>query len=62
VEARIKVVMPLGPQVVYEAEIGAGCAVKVSAARDARSELLAPGDRVYLKPITPEACRVFEVH
>jgi len=61
VEARIKAVMPLGPQVVYEAEVGAGCAVKVSAARDARTELLAPGDRVYLKPIAPEACRVFEV-
>jgi putative spermidine/putrescine transport system ATP-binding protein len=57
--ATIKAVLPLGPHVVYEAEIAPGVAVKISAPRETAGTLLAPGERVYVEPATPSACQVF---
>ena len=57
--ARIKVVMPLGPHVMYEAEMRDGTSVKISQPRDAGVALLVPGDEVFVAPIVPAACRVF---
>jgi putative spermidine/putrescine transport system ATP-binding protein len=55
----IKVVLPLGPNVIYEAETQDGMSLKISQPRDARAGLLAPGDRVFVAPATPDACQVF---
>ena len=57
--ATIKAVLPLGPHVVYEAEIAPGVAIKISAPRETAGTLLAPGERVYVEPATPSACQVF---
>jgi putative spermidine/putrescine transport system ATP-binding protein len=57
--ARIKVVLPLGPHVMYEAQMPDGTSVKISEPRDAGSRLLAPGDEVFVAPVAPAACQVF---
>jgi len=57
--ARIKVVLPLGPLVMYEAQMRDGTSVKISEPRDAGSRLLAPGDEVFVAPVAPTACQVF---
>jgi putative spermidine/putrescine transport system ATP-binding protein len=57
--ATVKAVMPLGPQVVYEAEIAEGVALKISAPRDSAGALLAPGERVYVEPASASVCQIF---
>ena len=57
--ARIKVVMPLGAHVMYEAQMPDGTSVKISQPRDAGVDLLAPGDEVFVAPAAPAACRIF---
>jgi len=57
--ALIKVVLPLGPLVMYEAQMRDGTSVKISEPRDAGSRLLAPGDEVFVAPVAPAACQVF---
>jgi putative spermidine/putrescine transport system ATP-binding protein len=57
--ARIKVVMPLGPHVMYEAQMQDGTFVKISEPRDAGAVLLAPGDEVFLATLGSDACQVF---
>jgi putative spermidine/putrescine transport system ATP-binding protein len=57
--ATIKVVLPLGPYVMYEAQIAGGTSLKISQPRDAGAGLLAPGDQVHVAPVAPAACQVF---
>jgi putative spermidine/putrescine transport system ATP-binding protein len=57
--ATIKVVLPLGPYVMYEAQIHGGTSLKISQPRDAGTGLLAPGDQVHVAPVAPAACQVF---
>src|SRR6266581_2990264 len=54
--ATIKVVLPLGPYVMYEAQIHGGTSLKISQPRDAGTGLLAPGDQVHVAPVAPAAC------
>jgi putative spermidine/putrescine transport system ATP-binding protein len=57
----IKVVLPLGPAVVYEAETADGVALKVSMSRSGGAGLLEPGARLFAAPISPAALRIFPV-
>jgi putative spermidine/putrescine transport system ATP-binding protein len=55
----VKVVMPLGPQVIYDVEIPGGTGVKISQPRDASSVQLQSGSIVHFAPISPAACHIF---
>ena len=55
----VKVVMPLGPAVIYEAETANGIALKVSTPRAGGVDLLEPGDRLFAVPTSPDAVRIF---
>ncbi len=55
----VKVVMPLGPQVIYEVEVAGGTGVKISQPRDASSVPLQSGTTVHFAPISPAACHLF---
>jgi putative spermidine/putrescine transport system ATP-binding protein len=57
----VKVVMPLGPQVIYDVEIPGGTGVKISQPRDASSVQLQSGSIVHFAPISPAACHIFPV-
>ncbi|MCL4799360.1 MAG: ABC transporter ATP-binding protein [Burkholderiales bacterium] len=59
IPATVKVVLPLGPVVVYEAETQAGQPMKISAPREGGARLLEPGARVYVAPAAPDAARLF---
>jgi putative spermidine/putrescine transport system ATP-binding protein len=59
IPATVKVVMPLGPVVVYEAETRAGEPIKISAPREGDARLLDPGTAVFLEPAAPDAARLF---
>jgi len=55
----VKVVMPLGPAVVYEAETADGSSIKVSMFRGSGGGLLEPGARLFAIPASPTAIRIF---
>jgi putative spermidine/putrescine transport system ATP-binding protein len=55
----VKVVMPLGPQVIYDVEIPGGTGVKISQPRDASSVPLQSGSIIHFAPISPAACHIF---
>ena len=57
----VKVVMPLGPQVIYDVEIPGGTGVKISQPRDASSVQLQSGSIVHFAPISAAACHIFPV-
>jgi putative spermidine/putrescine transport system ATP-binding protein len=59
VVATIKAVLPLGPQVMYEAETAGGTPFRISEPRDAGTHLLSPGEQVHIVPVAREACNVF---
>ena len=59
IAATIKVVLPLGAHVIYEAQTEYGVSLKISQPRDAGAGMLAPGDRVFVALTTPAACQVF---
>jgi putative spermidine/putrescine transport system ATP-binding protein len=59
VRATIVTVLPLGPYVMYEAQTEAGVAFRISQPRDAGARLLAAGERVFVAPVAPAACKVF---
>ena len=55
----VKMVMPLGPQVVYDVEIAGGTAIKISQSRESAGALLAAGSPIHVAPSSPAACHVF---
>jgi len=57
--ARIKLVLPLGPHVMYEAQMHGGASLRISETRDAGTRVRLPGDEVFIAPVQPGACRVF---
>jgi hypothetical protein len=59
VSATIRIVLPLGPHVMYEARTDAGVTFRISAPRDAGAPLLSPGECVHIAPVAPHACNVF---
>jgi putative spermidine/putrescine transport system ATP-binding protein len=59
VTATIRVVLPLGPHVMYEARTDGGVTFRISAPRDAGARLLSPGECVHVAPAAPHACNLF---
>ncbi|HET8875222.1 MAG TPA: ABC transporter ATP-binding protein [Casimicrobiaceae bacterium] len=59
VTATIRVVLPLGPHVMYEARTDTGVAFRISAPRDAGAQLLLPGECVHVAPVAAHACNMF---
>jgi putative spermidine/putrescine transport system ATP-binding protein len=55
----VKMVMPLGPQVVYDVEIPGGTSVKISQSREAATAPLANGSTIRFAPVSAAACHVF---
>src|SRR5205085_5684272 len=55
----VKMVMPLGPQVIYDVETVDGIAVKISQSRDAAAIPYATGSTVHFAPVSTAACHVF---
>jgi putative spermidine/putrescine transport system ATP-binding protein len=56
--AIVKVVMPLGPHVMYEAEARGAASLKISAPRQGAPAFV-PGQQVYVAPAHASACQVF---
>lgn len=55
----VKMVMPLGPQVIYDVEIADGADVKISHSRDFAAQPLESGSTIHFGPVSPAACHVF---
>ncbi len=58
IPATVRVVLPMGPITVYEAETGS-TSFKINQPRDETSILLRAGDRIFVEPTDPEAGQVF---
>jgi putative spermidine/putrescine transport system ATP-binding protein len=58
IPATVRVVLPMGPITVYEAETG-NTAFKINQPRDEHSVPLRTGDRIYVEPADAEAGQVF---
>jgi putative spermidine/putrescine transport system ATP-binding protein len=57
----VKMVMPLGPQVVYDVEIPGGTSIKISQSRESGAALLESGSTVHVAPLSAAKCHVFPV-
>jgi putative spermidine/putrescine transport system ATP-binding protein len=55
----VKMVMPLGPHVVYEVEIPGGTSIKISQSRESEGALLESGSTIHFAPLSTAACQVF---
>ena len=55
----VKMVMPLGPQVIYDIEIAGGTAIKISQSRESADALLATGNPIHVALSSAMACHVF---
>ncbi|MBI2014972.1 MAG: ABC transporter ATP-binding protein [Candidatus Rokubacteria bacterium] len=55
----VTVALPLGASTVYEVELAQGLAVRASEPRVLDHGLLAPGEKVFVRVVNPDACRVF---
>jgi hypothetical protein len=55
----VKMVMPLGPQVIYDVETPDGIAVKISQSRDAAAIPYASGSTIHFAPVSAASCRIF---
>jgi putative spermidine/putrescine transport system ATP-binding protein len=57
--AKIGIIMPLGPTLVYDLTLASGGAVRVAAARPELAAVPASGSEVFLEPTAPDACLLF---
>ena len=55
----VKMVMPLGPHVVYDVEIPGGTSIKISQSRETAAALLESGSTIHFAPLSAAACHVF---
>jgi putative spermidine/putrescine transport system ATP-binding protein len=55
----VKMVMPLGPHVIYDVEIPGGTSIKISQSREGRSTLLESGSTIHFAPVSAAACHIF---
>jgi len=58
-QAKVAVVMPLGPTLIYELSLADGAALRVAAARPELSSLPAIGSDVVVEPAAADACLLF---
>jgi putative spermidine/putrescine transport system ATP-binding protein len=57
----VKVVMPLGAQVVYEIEVTPDLSLKVSEAREGKAVTRRSGEKVRVAPMSTDACHLFPI-
>jgi putative spermidine/putrescine transport system ATP-binding protein len=57
----VKMVMPLGPQVVYDVEIPGGTSIKISQSRESGTALLESGSTIRFAPLSAAECHVFHI-
>jgi putative spermidine/putrescine transport system ATP-binding protein len=55
----VKMVMPLGPQVIYDVETADGIAVKISQSRDAAAIAYSSGSTIHFAPVSAASCHIF---
>jgi putative spermidine/putrescine transport system ATP-binding protein len=55
----VKMVMPLGPQVIYDVEIADGTAIKISQSRDSAAMPFESGSTIHFAPISAASCHIF---
>jgi putative spermidine/putrescine transport system ATP-binding protein len=55
----VKMVMPMGPQVIYDVEMAGGTAIKITQSRDAARMPLETGSTVSFAPVSADACHIF---
>jgi len=55
----VKIVMPLGPQVIYDVEMPDGIAIKISQSREASAAAYASGSSIHFAPVSEDACHIF---
>lgn len=58
---RIKIVMPLGPQVAYDIETADGAALKAVVSRSGATDLREANSIVHVAPVSPAACNIFAI-
>jgi putative spermidine/putrescine transport system ATP-binding protein len=57
--AKVGIIMPLGPTLVYDLTLATGAAVKVAASRPELAAVPASGSEVFLEPTAIDACLLF---
>jgi putative spermidine/putrescine transport system ATP-binding protein len=57
----VKMVMPLGPQVIYDVETVGGTAIKISQSRDSAAMSFASGSAIRFAPTSSATCHIFPV-
>jgi putative spermidine/putrescine transport system ATP-binding protein len=57
--AKVGLIMPLGPTLIYDLTLATGTAVRVAASRPERAGLPASGSEVFLEPTAADACLLF---
>jgi putative spermidine/putrescine transport system ATP-binding protein len=55
----VKMVMPLGPQVIYDVEMACGTAIKISQSRDFAAVPFESGSTIHFAPISTASCHIF---
>jgi putative spermidine/putrescine transport system ATP-binding protein len=55
----VKMIMPMGPQVIYDVEMAPGTAIKITQGRDAARMPLATGSTISFAPVSVDACHIF---
>jgi putative spermidine/putrescine transport system ATP-binding protein len=55
----VKMVMPLGPQVIYDVEIAGGTAIKISQSRDTGVQQFESGSTIHFAPVSADCCHIF---
>jgi len=57
--AKVGIIMPLGPTLVYDLTLANGAAVRVAAPRPELAAVPASGNEVFLEPTAADACLLF---
>jgi putative spermidine/putrescine transport system ATP-binding protein len=55
----VKMVMPLGPQVIYDVEMAGGTAIKICQSRDFAATPFENGSTIHFAPISAASCHIF---
>ena len=55
----VKMIMPMGPQVIYDVEMAPGTAIKITQGRDAARMPLETGSTISFAPVSADACHIF---
>jgi putative spermidine/putrescine transport system ATP-binding protein len=57
--AKVGLIMPLGPTLIYDLTLAAGAAIRVAASRPELAAVPAGGSEVFVEPTAVDACLLF---